>query len=80
LHELILILWLLITDNVIAQMTEKQATGGFTEPEILRIFCDVCEAVAQLHNSRPPVVHRDIKVALFYGFGSFVFALFLERD
>jgi AP2-associated kinase len=30
--------------------------------EILDIFCDVCEAVARLHHSKTPVVHRDLKV------------------
>ncbi|KAL3121808.1 hypothetical protein niasHT_002036 [Heterodera trifolii] len=30
--------------------------------EILDIFCDVCEAVARLHHSKTPVIHRDLKV------------------
>jgi len=33
-----------------------------TEAEILQIFVDVCEGVAYMHNSRPPLLHRDLKV------------------
>ncbi|VDK49507.1 unnamed protein product [Anisakis simplex] len=30
--------------------------------EILAVFCDMCEAVARLHHSQTPVIHRDLKV------------------
>lgn len=33
-----------------------------TEPEILRIFCDVAEGVATMHYLKPPLLHRDLKV------------------
>ncbi|KAK3995985.1 putative serine/threonine-protein kinase [Cladorrhinum sp. PSN332] len=33
-----------------------------TEPEILKIFCDVAEGVACMHYLRPPLLHRDLKV------------------
>lgn len=33
-----------------------------TTTEILDIFCDVCEAVARLHHSKTPVLHRDLKI------------------
>ncbi|CAD5219926.1 unnamed protein product [Bursaphelenchus okinawaensis] len=33
-----------------------------TTSEILDIFCDVCEAVARLHHSKTPVIHRDLKI------------------
>lgn len=48
--------------RVLTQMAEKLPAGGFSESEVLRIFCDVCEAVSHLHHSQPPIVHRDIKV------------------
>ena len=35
---------------------------GFTEHEVLHIFCDVCEAVACMHQQKPPIMHRDLKV------------------
>ncbi|KAL0979873.1 hypothetical protein UPYG_G00190970 [Umbra pygmaea] len=35
---------------------------GFTEPEVLTIFTDTCEAVARLHQCKTPVIHRDLKV------------------
>jgi len=33
-----------------------------TEAEILQIFVDVCEGVAAMHNLRPALLHRDLKV------------------
>ena len=37
---------------------------GFTEPEVLRIFCDTCEAVSRLHHCQTPIIHRDLKVCV----------------
>ncbi|XP_078317770.1 uncharacterized protein LOC111119098 isoform X3 [Crassostrea virginica] len=48
-------------DNVIQQMNEKINTG-FSEKVVLKIFCDVCEAVARLHHCQTPIIHRDLKV------------------
>jgi len=33
-----------------------------TEPEILKIFADVCHGVASMHYLKPPLLHRDLKV------------------
>ena len=33
-----------------------------TEADILQIFVDVCEGVAAMHNLRPALLHRDLKV------------------
>lgn len=38
---------------------------GFTEAEVLQIFCDTCEAVSHLHQCKNPVIHRDLKASLF---------------
>lgn len=38
---------------------------GFTEAEVLQIFCDTCEAVACLHQCKTPVIHRDLKASSF---------------
>lgn len=34
---------------------------GFTEQEVLQIFCDTAEAVSRLHYCQTPIIHRDIK-------------------
>ncbi|XP_066488035.1 BMP-2-inducible protein kinase isoform X2 [Tiliqua scincoides] len=47
--------------QIVNQMNQRLQTG-FTEPEVLRIFCDACEAVARLHQCKTPIVHRDLKV------------------
>uniref|UniRef100_A0A7M4FVP0 BMP2 inducible kinase n=1 Tax=Crocodylus porosus TaxID=8502 RepID=A0A7M4FVP0_CROPO len=47
--------------QVVNQMNQRLQTG-FTESEVLRIFCDTCEAVARLHQCKTPIVHRDLKV------------------
>lgn len=36
--------------------------SGFTEAEVLQIFCDVSEAVSRLHHCQTPIIHRDLKV------------------
>ena len=43
---------------------EARHTEGkyFTEAELIAIMVDVCEGVAVLHQHRPPIAHRDIKV------------------
>ncbi|XP_046872779.1 BMP-2-inducible protein kinase isoform X2 [Hypomesus transpacificus] len=47
--------------QVVKQMNERLGVG-FSEPEVLTIFCDTCEAVARLHQCKTPVLHRDLKV------------------
>lgn len=44
-------------------MNQRLQTG-FTEAEVLQIFCDTCEAVACLHQCKNPIIHRDLKVGL----------------
>lgn len=47
--------------QVVNQMNQR-LQSGFSEAEVLRIFCDSCEAVARLHQCKTPIVHRDLKV------------------
>ncbi|XP_054711849.1 AP2-associated protein kinase 1-like isoform X2 [Uloborus diversus] len=47
--------------HVLQLMNERLQTG-FTEGEVLQIFCDVCEAVSRLHHCQTPIIHRDLKV------------------
>ncbi|KAB0345245.1 hypothetical protein FD754_022171, partial [Muntiacus muntjak] len=49
--------------QVVNQMNKKLQTG-FTEAEVLQIFCDTCEAVARLHQCKTPIIHRDLKMFL----------------
>ncbi|CRK87713.1 CLUMA_CG001503, isoform A [Clunio marinus] len=35
---------------------------GFTEQEVLKIFCDICEGLSRLHHCQTPILHRDLKV------------------
>lgn len=46
------------------QMNERIGMG-FTEREVLRIFCDVCEGVSRLHHCKTPIIHRDLKAEKF---------------
>ncbi|KZS93011.1 hypothetical protein SISNIDRAFT_96449 [Sistotremastrum niveocremeum HHB9708] len=46
----------------IIDMMNRRLRERLTESEILQIFCDVCEAVAAMHNLRPALLHRDLKV------------------
>ncbi|CAK6950200.1 AP2-associated protein kinase 1-like isoform X5 [Scomber scombrus] len=47
--------------QVVNLMNQRLQTG-FTEVEVLQIFCDTCEAVARLHQCKTPIIHRDLKV------------------
>ncbi|XP_077456605.1 AP2-associated protein kinase 1 isoform X5 [Stigmatopora argus] len=47
--------------QVVNLMNQRLQTG-FTEAEVLQIFCDTCEAVARLHQCKTPTIHRDLKV------------------
>ncbi|XP_077528463.1 numb-associated kinase isoform X2 [Haemaphysalis longicornis] len=47
--------------HVLQLMNDKLHTG-FSEQEVLKIFCDICEAVSRLHHCQTPIVHRDLKV------------------
>uniref|UniRef100_A0A8D3C9M8 non-specific serine/threonine protein kinase n=1 Tax=Scophthalmus maximus TaxID=52904 RepID=A0A8D3C9M8_SCOMX len=44
------------------QFDESELQTGFTEAEVLQIFCDTCDAVSRLHQRKIPIIHRDLKV------------------
>ncbi|KXS11910.1 kinase-like protein [Gonapodya prolifera JEL478] len=46
----------------VVELMNSRLDVRLNEMEILKIFSEVVEAVAALHYSRPPIVHRDIKV------------------
>ncbi|KAF7784170.1 hypothetical protein Agabi119p4_335 [Agaricus bisporus var. burnettii] len=46
----------------IIDMMNRRLRERLTEAEILQIFVEVCEGVAHMHHSRPPLLHRDLKV------------------
>ncbi|XP_064457235.1 AP2-associated protein kinase 1-like isoform X2 [Ornithodoros turicata] len=46
----------------VLQLMNEKLHSGFTEAEVLKIFCDICEAVSRLHHCQTPIVHRDLKV------------------
>ena len=46
------------------QLMNERLSCGFTETEVLNIFCDTCEAVARLHHCQTPILHRDLKVGI----------------
>ncbi|XP_067008886.2 BMP-2-inducible protein kinase [Anabrus simplex] len=46
----------------VLQMMNGRLQSGFTEAEVLQIFCDTCEAVSRLHHCQTPIIHRDLKV------------------
>ena len=52
------------SDGHVIQLMNENLNSGLSEEMILRIFTDACEAVATLHHSQPPVMHRDLKVLI----------------
>ncbi|XP_033338054.2 numb-associated kinase isoform X1 [Megalopta genalis] len=59
-HELLLLMP--YCKSQVLQIMNNRLQTGFTESEILQIFCDVCEAVSRLHHCQTPIIHRDLKV------------------
>lgn len=68
-HE-VLMLMNYCSNSVLSMMNEKlkdssctnygSFSGCFEETKVLKIFCDICEAVAKLHAIK--VIHRDLKI------------------
>ncbi|XP_021922195.1 uncharacterized protein LOC110831003 isoform X6 [Zootermopsis nevadensis] len=46
----------------VLQIMNGRLQSGFSETEVLQIFCDMCEAVSRLHHCQTPIIHRDLKV------------------
>ncbi|ORZ11241.1 kinase-like domain-containing protein [Absidia repens] len=46
----------------VIDLMNRRLQHRLTEPEILKIFGNVCEALAYMHYCQPPVLHRDLKV------------------
>ncbi|NXI46363.1 AAK1 kinase, partial [Galbula dea] len=46
----------------VVNLMNQRLQSGFSESEVLQIFCDTCEAVARLHQCKTPIIHRDLKV------------------
>ena len=44
-------------------LMRDHARGRLNNVTVMRIFCNVLEAVAYMHARRPPIAHRDIKVS-----------------
>lgn len=59
-----LIGWYFAGGQVVNLMNQRLQTG-FTEAEVLQIFCDTCDAVSRLHQRKTPIIHRDLKVTHF---------------
>ncbi|XP_011335247.1 AP2-associated protein kinase 1 isoform X2 [Ooceraea biroi] len=59
-HELLLLMP--YCKSQVLQMMNTRLQTGFSESEVLQIFCDVCEAVSRLHHCQTPIIHRDLKV------------------
>ena len=43
-------------------MMNAKLKTGFSEEQVMKIFTDVCQAVARLHHRTKPIIHRDLKV------------------
>ncbi|XP_062557178.1 AP2-associated protein kinase 1-like [Armigeres subalbatus] len=48
--------------NQLSAVVKGRGQAGFSEYEVLKIFCDVCESLAELHCCPAPVIYRDLKM------------------
>ncbi|XP_053686988.1 serine/threonine-protein kinase sel-5 isoform X2 [Sabethes cyaneus] len=59
-HEVLLLMPYCKT-NLLSLMNAR-IPNGFSEQDVLQIFCDIAEAVARLHQCQTPIIHRDLKI------------------
>ena len=48
--------------TTVLQMMNDQLESGFSQDQVIKIFCDICKAVSRLHHCQTPIIHRDLKV------------------
>ena len=53
---------MLLPGGRVVDMMNAKLKTGFSEEQVMRIFTDVCQAVARLHHRTKPIIHRDLKV------------------
>ncbi|KAJ6218280.1 hypothetical protein RDWZM_009437 [Blomia tropicalis] len=60
----ILMLWQYCKSQLLQFLNDRlrSENNGCNETEIIKIMCDLCEAIARMHQSDPPIIHRDLKV------------------
>ena len=46
----------------VVDMMNARLKSGFSEEDVMKIFTDLCQAVARLHHRTKPIIHRDLKV------------------
>ena len=56
-----LLLMELCTGGHVVDLMNQRLPDRFHEKEVLKILCDVIEALAHMHSQTPPIVHRDLK-------------------
>ena len=56
------IVWCIFAGGQVVNLMNQRLQTGFTEAEVLQIFCDTCDAVSRLHQGKTPIIHRDLKV------------------
>lgn len=61
-----LLIFLCYAGGQVVNLMNQRLQTGFTEAEVLQIFCDTCEAVTRLHQCKTPIIHRDLKASLIY--------------
>lgn len=63
-HEVLIVMELYQGVPVIDLLNQYLTSGrSLSEEKIMKIFLDVCQAVARLHHRTKPILHRDLKVA-----------------
>ena len=62
-HEVLIAMELYEGTPVIDLLNQYLSSGrSLPEEKVVKIFVDVCQAVARLHHRTKPILHRDLKV------------------
>ena len=64
-HEVLIVMELYEGTPVIDLLNQCLSAGrSLGEEKVVKIFLDVCQAVARLHHRTKPILHRDLKVSV----------------
>ena len=64
-HEVLIVMELYEGTPVIDLLNQCLSAGrSLQEEKVMKIFLDVCQAVARLHHRTKPILHRDLKVGV----------------
>lgn len=55
------------TGGELVKLLQERYGQPYPPNQVLKMFYQICRAVAYMHKQTPPVIHRDLKVSMAFG-------------